>query len=148
MIAVIQRVHRADVTIDGRTSGCIDAGLVILLGVVVGDAETDADFLVDKISEFRIFPDEKGKMNLSIKDIGGSVLVVSQFTLCADWRKGRRPSFTKAAKSDEGEKLYKYFCKELKASGVPIETGEFGAMMDVSLVNNGPVTFVLDSKQK
>jgi len=148
MIAVIQRVHRADVIIEDRTSGCIDAGLVILLGVAAGDTESDANFLVDKISGFRIFPDEEGKMNLSIKDMGGSALVVSQFTLCGDWRKGRRPSFTKAAKPDEGEKLYEYFCKVLKVSGVPVETGEFGAMMDVSLVNNGPVTFVLDSKQK
>ncbi|MCK4530222.1 MAG: D-tyrosyl-tRNA(Tyr) deacylase, partial [Candidatus Marinimicrobia bacterium] len=137
MIAVIQRVHRADVTIEGRTSGCIGAGLVILLGVAAGDTESDADFLVDKISGLRIFSDEEGKMNISIKDIGGSALVVSQFTLCGDWRKGRRPSFTKAAKPDAGEKLYEYFCKVLKVSGVPVETGEFGAMMDVSLVNNG-----------
>ncbi len=148
MIAVIQRVYRADVTIEGRTSGCIDAGLVILLGVAVGDDETDADFLVDKISGLRIFSDDEGKMNISIKDISGSALVVSQFTLCGDWRKGRRPSFTNAARPDEGERLYEYFCKVLKVSGVPVETGEFGAMMDVSLVNNGPVTFVLDSKQK
>jgi len=148
MIAVIQRVHRANVTIDGRTSGCIDAGLVILLGVASGDTKPDADFLVDKISGLRIFSDDKGKMNISIKDMGGSALVVSQFTLCGDWRKGRRPSFTKAAKPDEGEELYEYFCKVLKAMGVPVETGEFGAMMDVSLINNGPVTFVLDSKQK
>ena len=148
MIAVIQSVHRANVTIDGRTSGCIDAGLVILLGVASGDTKPDADFLVDKISGLRIFSDDKGKMNISIKDMGGSALVVSQFTLCGDWRKGRRPSFTKAAKPDEGEELYEYFCKVLKAMGVPVETGEFGAMMDVSLINNGPVTFVLDSKQK
>ncbi|MCD6447193.1 MAG: D-tyrosyl-tRNA(Tyr) deacylase [Candidatus Marinimicrobia bacterium] len=148
MIAVIQRVYRADVTIEGRTSGCIDAGLVILLGVAVGDDETDADFLVDKISGLRIFSDDEGKMNISIKDISGSALVVSQFTLCGDWRKGRRPSFTNAARPDEGERLYEYFCKVLKVSGVPVETGEFGTMMDVSLVNNGPVTFVLDSKQK
>jgi D-aminoacyl-tRNA deacylase len=148
MIAVIQRVHRADVTIEGRTSGCIDAGLVILLGVAVGDTEIDGDFLADKISGLRIFSDEDGKMNISIKDMGGTALVISQFTLCGDWRKGRRPSFTKAAKPDEGERLYEYFCKVLKVSGVPVETGKFGAMMDVSLVNNGPVTFVLDSKQK
>lgn len=148
MIAVIQRVHRADVTIENRTSGRIDTGLVILLGVAAGDTKTDADFLVDKISGLRIFPDEKGKMNISIKDIGGAALVISQFTLCGDWRKGRRPSFTKAAKPHEGEELYEYFCKVLKVSGVPVETGEFGAMMDVALVNNGPVTFVLDSKQK
>ena len=148
MIAVIQRVHKANVTIDGRTSGRINAGLVILLGVANGDTKADADFLVDKISGLRVFSDDEGKMNISIKDMGGSALVVSQFTLCGDWRKGRRPSFTKAAKPDEGKELYTYFCKVLKAFGVPVETREFGAMMDVALINNGPVTFVLDSKQK
>ncbi len=148
MIAVIQRVHKANVTIEGLTGGCIDLGLVILLGVAVGDTEADADFLVDKISGLRIFPDDKGKMNISLKDAGGSALVISQFTLCGDWRKGRRPSFTNAATPDEGERLYEYFCKALKDDGVPLETGKFGAMMDVALVNNGPVTFVLDSKQK
>ncbi len=148
MIAVIQRVLRADVTIESRTSGCIDDGLVILLGVVMGDTEADADFLVDKISGLRIFPDEDGKMNISLKDYGGAALVISQFTLCGDWRKGRRPSFTNAARPEEGERLYEYFCKVLKDAGVPVETGEFGAIMDVSLVNHGPVTFVLDSKQK
>ena len=148
MIAVIQRVHRANVTIDGLTSGCIDSGLVILLGVAAGDTETDADFLVDKISGLRVFADDQGKMNVSLKDTGGAALVVSQFTLCGDWRKGRRPSFTKAAAPDEGKRLYDYFCSTLKAAGTPVETGEFGAMMDVSLINNGPVTFVLDSKQK
>ena len=148
MIAVIQRVHKANVTIEGLTAGCIDSGLVILLGVAVGDTEADADFLVDKISGLRIFPDDKGKMNISLKDAGGSALVISQFTLCGNWRKGRRPSFTNAATPDEGERLYEYFCKALKDNGVPLETGKFGAMMDVALVNNGPVTFVLDSKQK
>ncbi|MCD6337632.1 MAG: D-tyrosyl-tRNA(Tyr) deacylase, partial [Candidatus Marinimicrobia bacterium] len=128
--------------------GCIDSGLVILLGVAVGDTEADADFLVDKISGLRIFPDDKGKMNISLKDAGGSALVISQFTLCGNWRKGRRPSFTNAATPDEGERLYEYFCKALKDNGVPLKTGKFGAMMDVALVNNGPVTFVLDSKQK
>ena len=148
MIAVIQRVHRANVTIEGLTGGCIDTGLVILLGVSVGDIKSDADFLVDKISGLRIFPDDTGKMNISLKDIGGSALVISQFTLCGDWRKGRRPSFTNAAPPDEGERLYEYFCKALATAGIPLETGKFGAMMDVALINNGPVTFVLDSKQK
>ena len=148
MIAVIQRVHRANVTIDGLTSGCIDSGLVILLGVAGGDTETDADFLVDKISGLRVFADDQGKMNVSLKDTGGAALVVSQFTLCGDWRKGRRPSFTNAAPPEDGKKLYEYFCHVLSATEIPVETGEFGAMMDVSLINNGPVTFVLDSKQK
>jgi D-aminoacyl-tRNA deacylase len=148
MIAVIQRVAKADVTINGCTSGCIDTGLVVLLGVAQGDVETDADFLVDKIAGLRIFPDDEGKMNISLKDAGASALVISQFTLCGDWRKGRRPSFTGAAKPDEGERLYDYFCEMFKNAGVHVETGEFGAMMDVSLINEGPVTFVLDSKLK
>ena len=148
MIAVIQRVHKADVTIEGQISGRIDAGLVILLGVAVGDMETDADFLVNKIISLRIFPDEDGKMNISLKDTGGAALVISQFTLCGDWRKGRRPGFANAARPDEGERLYEYFCRVLKDADIPIETGKFGTMMDVALVNHGPVTFVLDSKQK
>ncbi|MCF7832226.1 MAG: D-tyrosyl-tRNA(Tyr) deacylase [Candidatus Marinimicrobia bacterium] len=148
MIAVIQRVHRANVTIEGLTRACINTGLVILLGVTAGDMEADADFLVDKIGGLRIFPDEKGKMNISLKDSGGAALIISQFTLCGDWRKGRRPSFTGAAKPDEGERLYDYFCDHMRLAEIPVETGKFGAMMDVSLVNDGPVTFVLDSKQK
>ncbi|MEA2077502.1 MAG: D-aminoacyl-tRNA deacylase [Candidatus Marinimicrobia bacterium] len=148
MIAVIQRVARATVTIENRMSGCIDTGLVILLGVAKGDTETDAKFLVDKVAGLRIFPDEEGKMNISLKDNGGAALVISQFTLCGNWRKGRRPSFINAAKPDEGERLYEYFCDMLRKTDIPIETGEFGAMMDVSLINEGPVTFVLDSKQK
>ncbi len=148
MIAVIQRVARASVTIDSQTSGCIDTGLVILLGVASGDTENDVKFLVDKIAGLRIFPDEAGKMNISLKDVGGAALVISQFTLCGDWRKGRRPSFINAAKPDEGERLYDIFCEMLRKTGIPVETGKFGAMMDVSLINEGPVTFVLDSKQK
>ena len=148
MIAVIQRVARADVTIDRRTGGCIGTGLVILLGIAKGDIESDADFLADKIFGLRIFSDENGKMNVSIKDVRGEALVISQFTLCGDWRKGRRPSFIGAAAPEEGKKLYEYFCTSLASQGVPVETGEFGAMMDVSLINEGPVTFVLDSKQK
>ncbi len=147
MIAVIQRVSKADVSIDSKIKGKIKEGLVILLGVATGDTEADANFLADKICGLRIFPDKQGKMNISLKDSGGSALIISQFTLCGDWRKGRRPSFTKAAKPNEGEKLYDYFCKVIDEQNIHIETGEFGAMMDVSLVNNGPVTFVLDSKQ-
>jgi len=146
MIAVIQRCSRGKVTVSERVVGEIDNGLVILLGVQKGDTEKDADFLVNKISGLRIFSDENDKMNLSIKDVNGSALVISQFTLCGDTKKGRRPSFIKAATPDDGNRLYEYFMSEMKKSGVPIESGEFGAMMDVALVNNGPVTFVLNSK--
>ena len=110
------------------------------------DTENDAKFLVNKICGLRIFNDENDKMNLSIKDVNGSALVISQFTLCGDTKKGRRPSFIKAATPDDGNRLYEYFMSEMKKSSVPIESGEFGAMMDVELVNNGPVTFVMNSK--
>ncbi|MCK4812353.1 MAG: D-tyrosyl-tRNA(Tyr) deacylase [Candidatus Marinimicrobia bacterium] len=147
MIAVIQRVRQAEVTVSGRTAGKIGAGLCVLLGVAVGDTNADADFLADKIAGLRIFSDKDGKMNVSLKDVSGSALVVSQFTLCGDWRKGRRPGFTNAAAPDEGERLYRYFYSQLQGLGIPVETGEFGAMMDVSLINEGPVTFVLDSQK-
>lgn len=146
MIAVIQRVQTAEVSIAGRSCGKIAQGLCILLGVAKGDSEEDADFLADKICGLRIFADAKGKMNRSLIDTGGAALVVSQFTLCGDWRKGRRPGFSKAAEPREGERLYAYFCERLKMTGVPLQTGEFGAMMQVSLINDGPVTFVLDSR--
>ena len=146
MIAVIQRCSRGKVTVSEKVVGEIDNGLVILLGVQKGDTENDADFLVNKISGLRIFSDENDKMNLSIKDVNGSALVISQFTLCGDTKKGRRPSFIKAATPDDGNRLYEYFMSEIKKGGVPIESGEFGATMDVELVNNGPVTFVLNSK--
>ena len=146
MIAVIQRCSRGKVTVSEKVVGEIDNGLVILLGVQKGDTEKDANFLVNKISGLRIFSDENDKMNLSIKDVNGSALVISQFTLCGDTKKGRRPSFIKAATPNDGNRLYEYFMSEMKKSDVPIESGEFGAMMDVELVNNGPVTFVLNSK--
>ena len=129
-----------------KVVGEIDNGLVILLGVQKGDTEKDADFLVNKISGLRIFSDENDKMNLSIKDVNGSALVISQFTLCGDTKKGRRPSFIKAAPPGDGNRLYEYFMSEMKKDGVPIECGEFGVMMDVALVNNGPVTLILNSK--
>ena len=129
-----------------KVVGEIDNGLVILLGVQKGDTEKDADFLVNKISGLRIFSDENDKMNLSIKDVNGSALVISQFTLCGDTKKGRRPSFIKAALPEDGNRLYEYFMSEMKKDGVPIECGEFGVMMDVALVNNGPVTLILNSK--
>ena len=146
MIAVIQRCSQGKVTVSDKVVGKISHGLVILLGVQKNDTENDAEFLVNKICGLRIFNDENDKMNLSIKDVNGSALVISQFTLCGDTKKGRRPSFIKAATPDDGNRLYEYFMSEMKKSGVPIESGEFGAMMDVELVNNGPVTFVLNSK--
>ena len=146
MIAVIQRCSGGKVMVSEKVVGEIDNGLVILLGVQKGDTEKDADFLVNKISGLRIFSDENDKMNLSIKDVNGSALVISQFTLCGDTKKGRRPSFIKAAPPGDGNRLYEYFMSEMKKDGVPIECGEFGVMMDVALVNNGPVTFILNSK--
>ena len=146
MIAVIQRCSRGKVTVSQKIIGKIDHGLVILLGVQKDDSEIDADFLVNKISGLRIFADENDKMNLSIKDITGSALVISQFTLCGDTKKGRRPSFINAAPPEVGNRLYEYFLSELGKTGVSVQSGEFGAMMDVELVNDGPVTFVLNSK--
>ena len=148
MIAVLQRASEGKVTVEDRITGEIGTGLVILLGVAKGDSEEDADFLADRIAGFRIFNDEHGKMNLSIRDVNGAALVVSQFTLAGDWRKGRRPSFTSAATPEEGERLYEYFCGQLRQLKVPVQTGEFGAMMDVSLINDGPVTFVMDSRKQ
>lgn len=148
MIAVIQRAKSGSVTVDEKIIGKIDHGFVILLGVTDTDEESDADYLADKIAHLRVFNDENEKMNLSIQDVGGSALVISQFTLCGDTRKGRRPSFIHAAHPEKGNILYEYFMAQLKTKGVPVESGEFGAMMDVALVNDGPVTFVLDSNQR
>lgn len=147
MIAVIQRVTGADVKIDNRISGSCGKGFMILLGVVQGDTQAEADKLIKKIPNLRIFEDENGKMNLSALDVGGEMLVVSQFTLCADCSHGRRPSFTNSAPPDEANALYEYVVSGLRAAGVSrVETGEFGADMKVSLVNDGPVTIILDSK--
>jgi D-tyrosyl-tRNA(Tyr) deacylase len=148
MVAVLQRTRSAKVTVGDRVTGEIQTGLVILLGVAKGDAEEDANFLADRIAGFRIFNDDVGKMNRSIRDVNGAALVISQFTLAGDWRKGRRPSFTSAAPPEEGERLYEYFCEQLRALEVPVQTGEFGAMMDVNLINEGPVTFVMDSRER
>jgi len=145
MIAVIQRVSTAAISIDEKQITKIDKGLVILLGVMSDDDETDCQYLKNKISHFRIFNDGNNKMNLSIKDIKGEALVVSQFTLCGDWQKGRRPSFVKAASPERGEKLYNLFVEYLESDNITTKTGRFGAMMEVSLINDGPVTFVLDS---
>jgi len=148
MIAVIQRVAKASINVDGETISQIDKGLLILLGVVDSDIEKDGQFLVNKIANFRIFNDINDKMNLSLRDVQGEALVVSQFTLCADWLKGRRPSFVHAASPELGKELYLKFVEQLENEGISTKTGKFGAMMDVSLVNDGPVTFVLDSSLK
>ncbi|HEY9868341.1 MAG TPA: D-aminoacyl-tRNA deacylase [Candidatus Obscuribacterales bacterium] len=146
MKAVLQRVSRGSVTVDGRVVGAIGTGLVILVGVEQGDTEKDSAYLAQKCAELRIFADDEGRMNRSIKEVGGAALVVSQFTLIADWRKGRRPGFTRAASPAEGERLYLHFADELRRCGVPVETGIFGAHMDVELVNDGPVTLLLENQ--
>jgi len=147
MIAVIQRVSRASVEVDGAITGQIDTGLLTLLGVKKGDTESEADWLAAKIGGLRIFRDEADKMNRSCADAGGAMLVVSQFTLCGDCRKGRRPGFDAAADPAEATRLYDYFCGRLRQQGYRVETGVFGAMMNVELVNDGPVTFILDTDQ-
>jgi D-aminoacyl-tRNA deacylase len=148
MRAVVQRVSRAEVRIDGRSVGKIAQGLVVLLGVANGDSEVDASQLVDRIIGMRIFADDAGKMNLSIAQVEGALLVVSQFTLLADTNSGRRPSFTKAAAPNDARRLYQHFLSLARARDVKVETGEFGAMMEVELVNDGPVTIILDSREK
>ena len=147
MIAVIQRCSRANVKIGQNIVGQIGNGLVILLGLKKDDNEEDADFLVKKVSGLRIYNDSNDKMNLSIRDVDGSALVISQFTLCGDTKKGRKPSFIHAAPPQEGQRLYEYFISSLLKTGVPVESGEFGAMMDVELVNEGPATFILNSNK-
>lgn len=144
MRAVLQRVSRASVTVDASITGQIGAGLLILICAMEGDTEAQADQLAAKIAKMRIFKDDAGKMNLSIRDIGGAALVVSQFTLAADLR-GNRPGFSTAAKPDEGKRLYEHFSARLRAEGVPVENGIFGADMDVSLNNDGPVTIWMDT---
>lgn len=146
MIAVLQRTSRASVKVDDKTIGEIKSGVLILLGVKKGDSKKDAEILAQKISTFRMFNDDTNKMNLSILDVHGSALVISQFTLCADTKKGRRPSFVNAEAPVISKKLYEYFKTSLIKLGVPVQSGEFGSLMDVDLVNNGPVTFVLDSQ--
>lgn len=148
MKAVIQRVNRAKVIIDNETIASINRGLMLLLGIAEGDSEEDINYLTEKISNLRIFEDGEGKMNLSCLDIKGEVLVVSQFTLLADTRKGRRPSFVKAAKPDMAIPLYEKFLESLKATGLTVEAGKFGAKMLVEINNSGPVTIVIDSKEK
>ena len=145
MRAVVQRVSSARVEVDGEVTGAIGRGLLVLLGVGQGDTDKQAAWLAEKIAGLRIFEDADGKMNLSVQDIGGSVLVVSQFTLYGDCRKGRRPSFTEAAPPDVADRLYQVFVSHLRALGVPVETGVFQAHMDVHLVNEGPVTIIVET---
>jgi D-aminoacyl-tRNA deacylase len=146
MRAVLQRVSRAEVTVDGRTIGRIGRGLLVLLGVAKDDAEADAEFITARTLAIRIFADEAGKMNLALSAVGGEMLVVSQFTLLADTESGRRPSFIRAAPPEEARRLYEHFLSLVRKAGVRVETGEFGAMMAVSLINDGPVTIILDSR--
>lgn len=146
MKAVLQRVKHAEVTVDGKTIGKVNEGYMILVGVVEGDTDAEALQLADKTAGLRVFCDENDKMNRSLLDIGGEALVVSQFTLCADCRKGRRPSFTKSAPPTEAERLYELYAEELKRLGVSkVEKGEFGADMAVTLLNDGPVTILFDT---
>ncbi len=145
MRAVVQRVQSARVAVDGRVAGEIGAGLVVLLGVTHDDTREQARFLAGKIARLRIFEDAGGRMNLAAADVGGSVLVVSQFTLYGDCRKGRRPSFDSAARPEQAQELYDAFSAEIRALGVPVATGVFQAHMMVELVNDGPVTLILDT---
>lgn len=145
MRAVVQRVKEAQVTVEGKVVGKINHGLMILLGITHDDTEKDIEAIVNKLVHLRIFEDEVDKMNLSLIDVQGSVLSVSQFTLYGDIRKGRRPSFTNAAKPEYAEKLYELFNEKIRSFNIRVETGSFGAMMDVSLINDGPVTIVIES---
>ncbi len=145
MRIVLQRVSEASVTVEDVVVSRIGPGLLLLVGIAAGDGEAQADWLAEKVAGLRIMGDGEGKMNLSVRDVGGEVLAVSQFTLLADTRKGKRPSFVRAAPPEEAEPLFDHFCERLRASGVGrVETGSFGAMMKVALVNDGPVTIVLE----
>jgi D-aminoacyl-tRNA deacylase len=148
MKLVIQRVSEASVTVDQAVSGSIGTGLLVLLGIAKGDTEEDANYLLDKLLGLRIFPDENGKMNRNIQEARGSLLVVSQFTLYADCRRGRRPSFDAAAPPEQAQALYTYFLETARRSPVPVECGIFQASMQVRLINEGPVTILIDSAEK
>lgn len=146
MRACVQRVSRASVTIDGEIVGQIDAGLLVLLGVAQDDNEQDSNMMADKIAGLRIFNDAAGKMNLALADIGGAMLVVSQFTLQGDCRHGRRPSFTAAAAPELAERLYEHFVARVRTAGIAVATGRFREHMEVALINDGPVTLIVESK--
>lgn len=143
----MQRVRAAEVTVGDRTVGKIEKGFLVLLGVGNNDSEIDAQYMADKVARLRVFEDEEGKMNLAVKDVGGAVLAVSQFTLYGDARKGNRPGFTDAAPPARAEFLYRFFITALERHGIKVEKGEFGARMNVTLVNDGPVTILLDSSK-
>jgi len=147
MRACVQRVSRASVIVENEVIGQIGAGLLVLLGVATDDTEADADYLAEKIATLRIFEDANGKMNAALADIGGAMLVVSQFTLYGDCRKGRRPSFTAAAPPEQAERLYEYFVAQIRRQNIPIATGRFRANMQVELINDGPVTMLLESRK-
>ncbi|WP_029420964.1 D-aminoacyl-tRNA deacylase [Alicyclobacillus macrosporangiidus] len=147
MRAVVQRSGPACVRVEGEVVGRVDFGLVVLLGVRAGDTEDDARYLAEKIAHLRVFADAEGKMNLDVREAGGSILSISQFTLYGDARKGRRPNYMEAARPEEAEPLYEQFNEYLREWGLRVETGRFGAMMEVSLVNDGPVTILLDSQR-
>ena len=144
MKALIQRVKRASVTIDGKLFSSIDCGLLVFLGVQKGDTQENVDKLAPKLVNLRIFEDENDKMNLSLRDVGGQMLIVSQFTLCGDCKKGTRPSFDNAELPDRANELYEYFVSQIKMQGIETKTGSFSAMMDVELINDGPVTFMVE----
>lgn len=148
MRSVVQRVTSASVTVDGQVVGQIGIGLLVLLGVQEQDTQKDALYLADKVCKLRIFEDEQGKMNLSVKDVGGQILMVSQFTLLGDARGQNRPSFINAAAPEEADRLYQIACQRVQENGVPCETGTFRAHMQVALVNDGPVTIMLDSAKQ
>ena len=147
MRAVVQRVSRAAVRVNAETVGQIETGLVVLLGVAVGDTREAADYLAEKVASLRVFTDREGKMNLAVGEVQGGVLAVSQFTLYSDVRRGRRPSYIRAAAPEEAEPLYEYFVKALRGHGFPVESGVFRAMMELELVNDGPVTILIDSER-
>lgn len=146
MKAVIQRVKQCSVTVDNTVVGSIGPGILVLLGIADKDQSADGRYLAEKITRLRIFPDEKGKMNRSLKETNGEVLVVSQFTLLGDCRKGRRPSFVHAAGPQKARQLYEHFVDQIHSLGIRVQTGQFRAMMDVSLINDGPVTLILESR--
>ena len=147
MRCVVQRVSRASVTVEGKTTGEVEKGYMVLVGVEQGDGEADMRYCAEKVAGLRVFEDGEGKMNLSVKDVGGAVLAVSQFTLLGDALHGRRPSFSNAARPEEANALYEDFCQALRAAGIRVETGVFQTHMEVSLVNDGPVTILLDSRK-
>src|SRR5215470_17517829 len=148
MRAVVQRVTKASVTVEDSIVGAIRLGLLVLLGVTSSDTTASADYMIDKLLGLRVFEDPEGKMNLSVREVGGAMLVVSQFTLFGDVRRGKRPSFDDAARPEQARELYEFFVTRVRAQGVRCETGVFQAMMDVELVNSGPVTILIDSKKQ